>query len=128
MEKEGFYVSNLLVGLAVIWCFHVMFDALRIQYNNVLDKLLVVNSNFPFQSILTFLVVILCYLVKLFNQSFRFSFSMRLETSKMKIQANDWFDFAMLAYVQPGDKYFTYEKRWNRLIEEAGCGDYLFQH
>jgi hypothetical protein len=53
---------------------------------------------------------------------------MRLETSKMKIQANDWFDFAMLAYVQPGDKYFTYEKRWNRLIEEAGCGDYLFQH
>jgi len=49
-----------------------------------------------------------------------------IETSHMKIQANDWFDFAILAYVQPGDKYWTLEKRWIRLIDEAGCGDYLF--
>ncbi len=50
-----------------------------------------------------------------------------LETSKMKIQANDWYDFVILAYVQPGDKYWTKEKRWNRLISEAGCEEYLYE-
>ena len=49
-----------------------------------------------------------------------------LETSKMKVQANDWYDFAILAYVQPGDKYWTRENRWKNLIAEAGCGHYLF--
>lgn len=48
-----------------------------------------------------------------------------LETSKMKVQANDWYDFAILTYVQPGDKYWTREKRWINLITEAGCGHYL---
>lgn len=48
-----------------------------------------------------------------------------LETSKMKVQANDWYDFAILAYVQPGDKYWTRERRWINLITDAGCGDYL---
>lgn len=50
-----------------------------------------------------------------------------IETSKMKIQANDWFDFAILAYVQPGDIYWTKEKRWIRLIYEAGCEEYLYE-
>lgn len=49
-----------------------------------------------------------------------------LETSHMKIQANDWYDFAILSYVQPGDKYWTREKRWLKLITEAGCGEYLY--
>lgn len=48
-----------------------------------------------------------------------------LETSHMKVQANDWYDFAILAYVQPGDKYWTREKRWINLITEAGCSHYL---
>ncbi|WP_413998138.1 hypothetical protein ACMDB5_10095 [Flavobacterium sp. W1B] len=48
-----------------------------------------------------------------------------LETSHMKVQANDWYDFAILAYVQPGDKYWTREKRWQNLINDAGCGHYL---
>ena len=48
-----------------------------------------------------------------------------LETSHMKVQANDWYDFAILTYVQPGDKYWTREKRWIKLITEAGCGHYL---
>jgi len=43
----------------------------------------------------------------------------------MKVQANDWYDFAILAYVQPGDKYWTREKRWINLINDAGCGHYL---
>lgn len=49
-----------------------------------------------------------------------------LETSYMKVQANDWYDFATLAYVQPGDKYWTREKRWINLITDSGCGDYLY--
>lgn len=49
-----------------------------------------------------------------------------LETSRMKIQPNDWYDFAILAYVQPGDKYWTREKRWINLITQAGCEDYLY--
>ena len=50
-----------------------------------------------------------------------------LETSKMKIQPNDWYDFAILGYVQPGDKYWTKEKRWIRLITGAICEDYLYE-
>lgn len=50
-----------------------------------------------------------------------------LETSKMKFQPNDWFDFAILAYVQPGDKFWTKEKRWINLIKDAGCSEYLFE-
>lgn len=49
-----------------------------------------------------------------------------LETSKMKVQANDWYDFAILAYVKPGDKYWTREKRWINLITDSGCGNYLY--
>lgn len=48
-----------------------------------------------------------------------------LETSHMKVQTNDWYDFAILTYVQPGDKYWTREKRWINLINDAGCGHYL---
>lgn len=50
-----------------------------------------------------------------------------LETSKMKFQANDWYDFTILGYVQPGDKYWTREKRWINLITDAGCEEYLFK-
>lgn len=50
-----------------------------------------------------------------------------LETSKMKIKDNDWFDFSILAYVQPGDKYWTNDGRWVRLIKEAGCEEYLYE-
>lgn len=50
-----------------------------------------------------------------------------LETSTMKIKDNDWFDFSILAYVQPGDKYWTCDKKWIRLITDAGCEDYLYK-
>lgn len=50
-----------------------------------------------------------------------------LETSQMKVQANDWYDFAILTYVQPGDKYWTREKRWQNLINDAGCSHYLIK-
>ena len=49
-----------------------------------------------------------------------------LETSKMRVQPNDWYDFTILTFVQPGDKYWTREKRWINLINDAGCSDYLY--
>ncbi len=49
-----------------------------------------------------------------------------IETTKMKMQSNDWYDFSIMAYVQPGDKYWTHDKWWVRLIHEAGCEGYLY--
>lgn len=50
-----------------------------------------------------------------------------VELSGMKIQVNDWMDMAILAYVQPGDLFWTRENRWKRLIKEAGCANYLYE-
>ena len=38
-------------------------------------------------------------------------FFKKLETSPQKFSRNDWADIAFLAYVQPGDKYWTFEKK-----------------
>lgn len=48
-----------------------------------------------------------------------------LLANKKMIRANDWNDLFILAYVQPGIKYWTAEKKWNRLILESGLGHYL---
>jgi hypothetical protein len=45
----------------------------------------------------------------------------------MKIKDNDWFDFSILAYVQPGDKYWSNDKKWKILIKDAGCEKYLYE-
>ena len=45
----------------------------------------------------------------------------------MKMVPNDWYDLTLLAYVEPGDKYWTKEGKWNQLIREAGCAAYLFE-
>lgn len=50
-----------------------------------------------------------------------------LEISKMKFRDNDWFDLSILAYVQPGDKYWINDGKWISLIQESGCKDYLFE-
>ncbi len=45
----------------------------------------------------------------------------------MKIDENDWFDLFLLAYVQPGNLVWTFEKRWLILIKEkAHLEKYLF--
>lgn len=54
-------------------------------------------------------------------------FFKKLEVSQMKFQLNDWYDLLILSYVQPGDKFWTKEKRWINLINEAGCENYLFK-
>lgn len=50
-----------------------------------------------------------------------------LEISKMKMEPNDWVDLAILAYIQPEDKFWTREKKWIRLIKEVGLENYLYQ-
>lgn len=49
-----------------------------------------------------------------------------IETTGMTIKDNDWNDLAILAYVQPNDKYYTNDKRWVKLIKAAGMEHYLF--
>lgn len=45
--------------------------------------------------------------------------------SNRKMQSNDWYDLWNLVYVQPGDKYYTYEKHWLMLINRAKMDHYL---
>lgn len=64
--------------------------------------------------------------VELFYKTF-WQFLREIEVTSMKIQPNDWLDLLILVYVQPGDKYWTKEKRWKNLIKKAGCGKYLYE-
>jgi hypothetical protein len=54
-------------------------------------------------------------------------FFKELEVSQQKMKPNDLADLFMLAYVQPGDKFWTTEKQWIRMIADAGCEEYLFK-
>ena len=55
-------------------------------------------------------------------------FFKELELSRMKFQKNDWFDLFNIVYVSPNDKYFTLEKKWQRLITSHSITkDYLFK-
>lgn len=49
-----------------------------------------------------------------------------LEVGEYKWQRNDLFDLFNMAYVRKGDKYWTYERKWLKLIKEAGCERYLY--
>jgi hypothetical protein len=53
-------------------------------------------------------------------------FFKKMETSPMSFKPNDWYDFALLAYVQPGDKLWTSDGRWIGLIREVGLEHYLY--
>jgi hypothetical protein len=50
-----------------------------------------------------------------------------MELSKMNMKPNDWFDLAILAYVRPGDKFWTEDNRLIQMIKEAGCEHYLYK-
>lgn len=50
----------------------------------------------------------------------------KLETGQMKFKQNDLYDFAILAYVQPGDKFWTSDGRWLTMIRELGMDSYLY--
>jgi hypothetical protein len=46
--------------------------------------------------------------------------------SKMKADRNDESDLKNMIYVQPGDKYWTLEKRWLSIIKEVSLEQYLY--
>jgi len=41
-----------------------------------------------------------------------------LESENRKFDRNDWADLFNLVYVQPGFKYWTFEKKWNYILKE----------
>ena len=45
--------------------------------------------------------------------------------TKKVVKANDWYDVFNLIYVRKGDKYWTNEKYWLRLIDDSGMSRYL---
>ena len=50
-----------------------------------------------------------------------------LMLSYKTLEGNDWYDLTTLIYVEPGDKYYTYEDFWLRLIRDSGMAHYLAQ-
>ena len=54
------------------------------------------------------------------------TFLKKIEVGELVMKTNDINDFLMLSYVQPGDKYYTKEQKWEKLIIESGKSDYLF--
>ena len=40
---------------------------------------------------------------------------------------NDWYDLFQLIYVQPGEKYWTKDTYWIKLIKKAGMQHYLYE-
>lgn len=63
--------------------------------------------------------------IEILEKTMRVFFN-EIELGGMVIKANDWYDLFLLAYVQPGMKVWTTEKRWTNLINKAGLEDYLF--
>ncbi|MFT4169804.1 MAG: hypothetical protein QM653_11870 [Dysgonomonas sp.] len=55
------------------------------------------------------------------------AFFKSLETGERNVEPNDWNDLFVLLYVQPGDKFWTRERKWKNLIKAAGCEHYLYQ-
>lgn len=54
-------------------------------------------------------------------------FFKELELSKRKMKPNDVVDLLMLAYVNPGDKFWTNEDFWIEMIVKGGMEEYLFK-
>ncbi|MBL0281926.1 MAG: hypothetical protein IPQ11_16530 [Bacteroidetes bacterium] len=47
--------------------------------------------------------------------------------TRMKADRNDENDLQNMIYVQPGDLYWTLEKRWLSIIREIKLDKYLYQ-
>ncbi|MBI1226925.1 MAG: hypothetical protein GC192_16965 [Bacteroidetes bacterium] len=60
-------------------------------------------TNYPWEKIVLF--------VKTWDLFFK-----ELELSGMKGESNDWYDLFNMVYVNDNEKYWTLEKKWNRLI------------
>lgn len=62
--------------------------------------------------------------IELFENVLKVYFN-ALETGEIQSDANDWYDLFLLIYVMPGRKIWTKEKKWLRLIKQAGMEAYL---
>ncbi|WP_144605601.1 hypothetical protein [Algoriphagus algorifonticola] len=51
----------------------------------------------------------------------------KMMVSWMKAEGNDENDMSNMIYVQPGDKYWTLEKKWMNLAREAKMNGYLYE-
>ena len=65
--------------------------------------------------------------IELFSKTLN-QFFKKLEVGDFLATTNDIIDFLILSYVQPGDLYFTKEKKWINLIKEADCEKYLYKN
>ena len=53
-------------------------------------------------------------------------FFKKLEVGEFKMKTNDIIDYMLLSYVQPGDLYYTKDKKWIDYISIAGKSEYLY--
>lgn len=65
-------------------------------------------------------------LIELYEKTYS-QYLKRLIISRQKASANDSMDLANLLYVQPGILYWTKEKRWISMIQDAKMDKYLFK-
>lgn len=53
-------------------------------------------------------------------------FYISLEKGARVFKPNDWYDLFILAYVRPGQKIWTQEKKWISIIKDSGMKKYLY--
>ena len=57
--------------------------------------------------------------LEFFLYTWEYYFKNNIEFGNWKLNNNDWNDLLNLVYVQPGFKYWTLEKKWNRIYMES---------
>jgi hypothetical protein len=64
--------------------------------------------------------------IQLFSETLD-GFFKKMEVGELIMKTNDIVDYMMLSYVQPGDKYYTKDKKWIRLISDSNNSQYLYK-
>lgn len=54
-------------------------------------------------------------------------FFKKMEIGELIMNTNDIVDYMMLSYVQPGDLYYTKDKKWLKLIADSDHANYLYK-
>ena len=65
--------------------------------------------------------------IELFERVMEYWFKELALNKTLWVKTNDLADFFNLLYVQPGDLYWCRDKAWNRRIQNAGMGKYLYE-
>lgn len=64
--------------------------------------------------------------IELFETTLKVVFN-ALETGSIELMANDLYDLFLLTYVTPDKKVWTREKKWIKLIDDAGMSKYRYE-